>query len=119
MSLQDHVAGDSRAKPRRDARGRYLANQSGNPYGARISRQQVLDQLAELAVTYDPDGRLPSVDKSRLELAAKHLIIAKRARNVTISVRSANMAERLLSKIVRPIAEPKPVSVDELLRGAR
>jgi hypothetical protein len=115
MSLQEHAAGDSRAEPRRDARGRYIANQSGNPYGARISRQQVLDQLAELAATYDPDGNLPSVDKSRLELAARHIIIAKRARNVTISVRSANMAERLLSKIARP--GPRPLSVDELLRG--
>jgi hypothetical protein len=117
--IEQHVAGDVRASVRRDARGRFLAGLSGNPAGSRVSRLKVLEKFAELRAVYDPDGKLSVLDLNRLELAAKHLLIASKARDPNTSVRSVNAAERLLSMIARPVAEPKPVSVDELLRGAR
>jgi hypothetical protein len=117
--IEQHVAGDVRASVRRDARGRFLTGLSGNPAGSRASRLKVLEKFAELRAVYDPDGKLSVLDLNRLELAAKHLLIASKARDPNTSVRSVNAAERLLSMIARPVAEPKPVSVDELLRGAR
>jgi hypothetical protein len=118
--IEQHVAGDSRASVRRDARGRFLAGLSGNPQGSRVSRLKVLEKFAELRAVYDPDDKLSVLDLNRLELAAKHLLIASKCRDPNTSVRSVNAAERLLSMIARPVVEPKPISVDDLLlRGRR
>lgn len=89
---------------------------TGNPHGARINVQRLREKFAELRAVYDPDNTLSIIDLNRLELAAKHLIFARKTRNATLSVRSANMAERLLSKIERPVQPVKAQSIDELLR---
>jgi hypothetical protein len=120
VSLQTHVAGNNRASVRRDARGRYLPGVTGNVQGSRIGREKVLAKFAELRSVYDPEGKLSVLDLNRLELAAKHLLIAAKARNPNTSVRSLNAAERVLSMIARPAAKPLPVGIKDLrIGGAR
>jgi hypothetical protein len=116
VSSQEPLAGGYSALRQRDARGRYLPGVTGNPHGARINRQKLQAKLAELRAVYD-HGALSVMDLNRLELAAKHLIIASKTRDPNTSVRSTNAAERLLSKIERPVEKPRPQTIEELLGG--
>jgi hypothetical protein len=117
VSNHQHVAGGYSALRQRDARGRFLPGITGNPHGARINRQKLQAKLAELRAVYD-HGALSVMDLNRLELAAKHLIIASKTRDPNTSVRSTNAAERLLAKVEqRPVEKPK--TLDELIASAR
>jgi hypothetical protein len=80
---------------------------------ARLARQlKIAAKVEQLRREYFPSGGETVMDANRLQLAARHYVIAETARDPVVSQRSTRLAEYLLSKIKR-VDEPLP-SLEEL-----
>jgi len=73
---------------------------------------RIAAKAEELRREYFPCGGETVMDANRLQLAARHYVIAETARDPVVSQRSTRLAEYLLSKIKRE-EEPLP-TLEEL-----
>ena len=68
---------------------------------------RIAAKLDELTAEYFPAGGWSIMDAERLQLVARHLVIAESARDPVVAQRSTRCAELLLSKVKRE-EEPMP-----------
>lgn len=96
----------------RDRRGRFRCGNRARD--AKLIR--IAAKAEELRREYFPGGGETIMDANRLQLAARHYVIAETVRDPVVSQRSTRLAEFLVSRIKR---EEEPLkTVEELLAEA-